>query len=157
MDLSASWDYIKSVADQRLEHNRTQYHVLDYGTDIELLGAAGELVARRTLDLPEVLQIYLDGGIDFVWGGNMVDVKTTKATRFVDFRFLQWPEKKPIVAEIVVMTVVNLRRKRGYFLGWATREDIEAAPINRARKFPCHEIPLTKLRPLVTLLPLEYR
>ena len=43
MDLSGSWLYIERIARSRLAHNKSRYHVSEYGDGIETLGVAGEL------------------------------------------------------------------------------------------------------------------
>ena len=53
MDLSKSWPYIVKVAERRLQNNVTERQVWEYGDDIEIMGAAGELAALRELGLPE--------------------------------------------------------------------------------------------------------
>lgn len=147
MDLSASWDYIADIARRRLEHNQTGRHVSDYGPEIEVLGAAGELAARRFLGLDERLHENFDGGADLRWYGRRVDVKATHLTPRVHYRFLQWPEWKPVIADIVLMAVVDMRTRTATILGYANRTEVLEAPINPERAYPCHEIPITALHP----------
>lgn len=147
MNLAASWEYILSIAKQRLEHNRTSRHVDDFGPDIETLGAAGELAARRFLGLPENLHTNFDNGADLVWNSYKVDVKATRLTHSFRFRFLQWPEWKPVKADIILLTAVNMDEKSATVVGWTTRPEIQNAPVNNERFIPCHEIPITDLRP----------
>ena len=64
MDLSGSWDYIREIARSRLAHNKTSHHVSEFGEGIELIGVAGEIVARRFLGLPETIHQRFDGGVD---------------------------------------------------------------------------------------------
>ena len=101
MDLKASWPYIVEVVRQRLAHNKTEYHISDYGTDIEILGAAGELAARRFLGVSEILHTEFDGGTDIYWNGIRIDVKATHLTPKVNHRYLQYPERKSVKADMV--------------------------------------------------------
>ena len=107
MDLNGSWQYFESIARNRLAHNKTKRHVSMYGEGIETIGAAGELAARRFLGLEEKLHQGFDGGHDFVFAGMSVDVKATVLTPNIEYRFLQWPEKKPIRCQIILMTAVD--------------------------------------------------
>jgi hypothetical protein len=145
MDLSKDWEYIEGISEKRLGHNKTDRHVSRYGTAIEILGAAGELAARRFLGLPEGLHDQFDGGVDFVWRGYLVDVKTTKLTPKLNHRFLQWREDKELKADIVLFAAVDLQPKKATVVGWAWADEVREAPINLERDFPCHEIPATEL------------
>ena len=147
MDLSGSWKYIADVSRSRLSHNKTSHHVSEYGDGIELIGVAGEIVARRFLGLPEQLHDGFDGGVDLVFGGMKVDVKATILTPNIAHRFLQWPETKRIKADIILLTAIDPITQTGTVLGYANRSDILNAEINRDRFQPCYEIPVRKLRP----------
>ncbi|MGW8177928.1 MAG: hypothetical protein ACWGQW_03925 [bacterium] len=147
MDLSPDWNMITKAAEQRLKNNKTIFHIDKYGTDIEVLGAAGEIAARRFLGLPETLHLTKDNGVDLVWRGWTVDVKCTHMTKYLHHRYLQWPHYKPIKADIILMTAVNLKWKKGTVIGFALRHELAAAPINPKRDIPCREILVTKLHP----------
>lgn len=155
MDLSSSWAYLRGVAAERLSHNKTSRHIDRYGEEIELLGAAGELAARRFLKLPTSLHRVFDGGADFIWKGWRVDVKATRLTPRLEFRYLQWPETKPIRADLVLLTAVNVATQAAVVVGWATADQVAAAPVNPERDYPCHEIPVPSLRPPSELLTIE--
>lgn len=157
MDLSGHWSYLEYIAEKRLEKNKTSRHVYDYGPEIELMGAAGELAARRILGQSTKLHATFDGGADLMWRGYRVDVKTTKLTPKLNFRNLQWPKGKPIRADIVLMMAVSLRDKEATAVGWLTADKVRAAPINCDRAYPCHEIPVTKLEPIWSLYVVEKR
>jgi hypothetical protein len=157
MDLTGSWRYVQEIARQRLEHNITKRHVSDYGTGIELLGAAGELAARRFLGLDEHLHTHLDDGVDIRWRGHTIDVKTTHLTPKIEYRFLQWTKDKPVVADLVLMAAVNLRTKQATILGYTEKNNIMRAPINYTRDYPCHEVPVRDLKPAWELLVLDSR
>lgn len=155
MDLTGSWRYVQEIARERLEHNKTKRHVSDYGTAIELLGAAGELAARRFLGLDEHLHTQLDNGVDIRWRGYTIDVKSTHLTPKIEHRYLQWPQSKPIIAELIVMTAVNLRTKQAVVLGYTEKPIITKAPINYERDYPCHEVPVRDLNPAWELLVID--
>ena len=151
IDLSRDWPYILRVAELRLAHNQTERHISQYGDSIEIRGAAGEFAARRFFGLPETLHTEFDGGIDLRLGEKSVDVKTTKLVDYIDKLHLQWPYLKPFVAEIVVLAAVDIDSQTAEMIGWATKEEMEAAPVNPNRRDPCHEIKVTKLRPIQEL------
>lgn len=149
MNLRDKWEYIEYIARERLKNNITERHVeLE---DIEILGAAGELAARRYFKLPETLHVNFDSGADLYLQEWPIDVKTTHLTKFIKHRFLQWPEYKRVKAPIIVMVGVNLKRKTARLLGYATKEEIMGAPINPERDIPCHEIPVPDLHDIVDL------
>lgn len=156
MNLAPKWDYILKSAKTRLQNNKTIYHIDKYGTDIEVLGAAGEIAARRFLGLPEKLHLEKDNGIDLYWRGWKVDVKATHMTKYLHHRYLQWPHYKPVKADIVFMTAVHLGWKRATVVGFAMRHEIKAAPINPKRDVPCHEILTTNLHPAWMLHVLKF-
>ncbi len=157
MDLSGSWDYIQWVACERLKHNKTSHHVSVFGPEIETLGAAGELAARRFFGLNEELHTRFDGGTDFLLEGMHIDVKTTVLTRRIQRRFLQWPHWKPVKADLVLMTAVNPDRKIAVVIGYATKSEILHAPVNSLRAYPCNEIPVQELHPASDLLTIAHR
>ncbi len=157
MDLSGAWDYIQWVACERLKHNKTCHHVSVFGPEIETLGAAGELAARRFFGLNEELHTRFDGGTDFLLEGLHIDVKTTVLTRRIQRRFLQWPHWKPVKADLVLMTAVNPDRKTAVVIGYATKAEILKAPVNVLRAYPCYEIAVQELHPASDLLTLQHR
>lgn len=156
MDLSGSWAYLEEVASHRLENNKTAWHVSRYGPDIELLGAAGELAARRYLGLPEILNEHFDGGFDLFYKGYSIDVKATHLTPRLAFRSLQWPEWKPIRADIILMTAVDLKEMIAAMVGYAYKLEVLEAPINKERDIPCHEISAVLLHPTWELIARVY-
>lgn len=151
MNLGGSWDYITSVAQSRLAHNKTSRHVSDYGDNIEVIGAAGELLARRYFGLEEKLHDGFDGGHDFLYAGKTVDVKATILTPQIQHRYLQWPTWKRIKAEIILLTAVDPLTRQGIVIGWATGDEILRAKINNERSTPCYEIPIPALHPVYEL------
>ena len=147
MDLSGSWEYIEGIARSRLAHNKTSHHVSDYGDEIEVLGAAGEICARRFLGLPETLHDEFDDGVDFSFAGHSVDVKSTVLTPKIAYRFLQWPRWKEMKADIILLAAVDVKARYGTVIGWAYGREILAAPVNNSRPTPCHEIRVKDLHP----------
>lgn len=155
MDLSPKWDYVLATAAERLDHNKTARHVARYGTDIEVLGVAGEIAARRFLGLSENLHTHFDGGGDLVWRGWLIDVKATRLTPRLEYRFLQWPASKPVKTEIVLLTAVDINNRLATVVGMAYAKDVHEAPVNSTRDYPCHEIPVRNLRPIWELFTLD--
>jgi len=145
MDLREKWDYIEDIAKQRLAHNKTSRHIDN--DDIEVIGAAGEIAARRFLGLPEVLHTEFDYGKDLIFREQGVDVKATVMTPYLEHRFLQWPDWKAVKADIILLTAIDKTAMYATVIGYATREEVLAAPVNKERKWPCHEIPVADLHP----------
>lgn len=157
MNLASKWPYIQAVAKDRLATNKTPYHIDKYGDEIEVLGAAGEIAARRFLGLPEKLHKGLDNGIDLYWRGWKVDVKATHMTKYLHHRYLQWPHFKPVKADLILMTAVNLKWKKATVIGFAMRHEILAATINTSRDIPCHEILTENLHPAWKMNVMRYK
>ena len=145
MDLSSIWDYVERVAAARLKNNKTSRHI--EGENIELMGVAGELAARRFLGLSEELHVQFDDGKDLMYRDQRVDVKATVMTPYLEHRFLQWPEWKPVRADIILLTAVDKDNMVATVIGYATKEEILEAKVNNKRKWPCHEIPVQELHP----------
>ena len=152
MDLSGSWTQIQSVAKNRLAHNKTVFHVSDYGDGIEVLGAAGEVCARRFFGLPETLHEEFDNGCDLVFAGKKIDVKTTVLTPKLNYRYLQWPQTKRIKADIVLMTAVDPISMQAVVVGYATKAEVKLAAVNNGRAYPCREISVVDLHPPYELI-----
>jgi len=155
MDLSGSWNYIEKMARSRLANNKTERHVSEYGEGIEVMGVAGEILARRCLGLNETVHKHFDGGYDFTFAGKKIDVKATHLTPRVSCRFLQWPLRKRIKADVILMTAVDMVMKQGIVLGWVTEAEMMRSPINRSRAEPCHEVPVPDLHPVYELIALH--
>jgi hypothetical protein len=158
MNLGGSWRYILRTAKDRLAHNKTSHHVSQFGDTLEVLGAAGELAARRLLGLPEGLHTGFDGGKDLVYRGWDIDVKTTRLAHNLIERCFRWSLAKVVRADICLVMAVDLESQRAVALGWCYRAAVERAPINHEKN--CHELPIVELRPfwqLVVIDPKEER
>ena len=154
MNLSGEWGYIQHVADQRRSYNQTPRHVpVAY---LEVIGAAGELAARRLFGMPEELHIHFDHGKDFVWNGVSVDVKATILTSRLRYRYLQWPREKRVKASIILMVAVDIDHKLAVPVGYATKDEVQKAPINWERQEPCREISTENLHPVWELFSNRY-
>ena len=148
MNLSGDWPYIENVAaDRYRNHRHRKHHVSRFGRSIEIAGAAGELAARRYLGLPENLHTDLDGGVDLIWRGQKVDVKTTKLHGRTREMFLQWPKGKPVKCDLVLVVGLDRHTKDAVVMGYTEAKNIKHAPINESRPIPCHEYPFTQLTP----------
>jgi len=156
MDLSGDWRYLNNIAKKRLNNNWTSRQVTKY-KNLEILGAAGELAARRYLGLPEKIHTNFDGGADLFWRDRKVDVKATNLTKHFQYRFLQWPIDKPIEADIILMTVVSIKEKQACVIGFAYKNEVLKSKINHTRHYPCREIALTDLHPAWELFTLSQR
>ena len=67
-------------------------------------------------------------------------MKTTQLTPRLEYRYLQLATTKAIKADVVLLAAVDIVGKQGTVVGWATREEVLQAPVNRERHNPCHEI-----------------
>lgn len=152
MDLSGSWSSIQNTAKSRLCHNKTVFHISDYGEGIEVIGAAGEVAARRFFGLSETLHTGFDHGCDMVFAQKRIDVKATILTPKLNHRFLQWPQSKRVKAEIILLTAVDPISMQAVVVGYATKAEIELALINETRAYPCREISVMKLHPPYELI-----
>jgi hypothetical protein len=157
MDLAPQWQYLENIAAERLKNNQTKHHKSEYGTYIELIGAAGELAARRFFQLPEELHTHLDGGTDMWFKDMRIDIKATLWTPKLQHRNLQWPIDKVLKADVVLLTAVNINEKAAIMVGYALPHDIGRAPVNTERDYACYEIPIPRLRKASNLLFAECR
>jgi hypothetical protein len=148
MDLGSDWPYIQRIAAERLRHNKTTHHRANYGTEIEVMGAAGELAARRYLGLDEELGTHFDGGVDLSLHGVTVDVKSTRPYS----KWLQVAYYKRVAADIILMMAVNLKRQTARPFGFAWREEILGAPLDLRMDDTCHRIPVEELHSVQELL-----
>lgn len=155
MNLAQSWPYLEQVAAHRLANNKTEHHVNQFGEYIELIGAAGELAARRFLQLEEDLHEHFDGGADIRYRDIRIDVKATVWTPRLMHRYLQWPIWKPVKADVILFTAVNIEQKSAIVVGYALRHEVNRAPVNKERAIPCYEIPVPRLRKASRLLFVE--
>jgi hypothetical protein len=154
MDIRWYAEYILDIAAQRLGFNRTRYHVEN--TYFEQIGAAAEMAARIFLGLPAELHVHFDGGVDMRYLGWAIDIKATKLTPNIQYRYLQWQKDKPIKADIIWQWGVDLVNWRALPTGWAYASELFAAPINQGRDRPCHEIAVPDLHPIYELYSLQH-
>ena len=155
MNLTAQWSYIEQVAADRLENNKTEHHVSEYGPEIELIGAAGELAAHRFFQLPEELHTHFDHGADLIYKSIRIDVKATAWTPRILRRHMQWPTWKRIKADVILLTAVSIEEKSAIMIGYALPYEIMRAPVNTERFLACHEIPIQHLHKASQLLFVE--
>jgi hypothetical protein len=151
MNLRSDWPYIQQIAAERLRNNKTPRHRAKYGTEIEIIGAAGELAARRFLGLSEQLGTTFDGGIDLSLHGLTIDVKSTKPWS----KWLQLAYYKRVAADVLLMMSVNVKKKTAIPRGFAWREEILAAPIDISVDDACHRIHIDELHPIHELLEID--
>ena len=151
MNLRSDWPYIQHVAAERLRNNITPRHRAKYGTEIEVIGAAGELAARRFLGLSEKLGTTFDGGIDLSLHGLTIDVKSTKPYSL----WLQLAYYKRVAADVLLMMSVNVKRQTVIPRGFAWREEILAAPLDISQDDACHRIHIDELHPIHELLEID--
>jgi len=146
-----SRNYSDGTAHARLDHNITEWHVSDYGDKLEIMGAAAELAARILLGLDQKLHVHFDGGVDFLYHGWRVDVKSTELHPDMRRHNLQWPEIKEMRCDIVMVMVVDLAHNDVYAVGWAWAAEILGKPVNHYRPRPCREVPYKELHAIKDL------
>jgi len=156
MDLTKYWPYVTDVASRRLRNNRTPRHVDDYGEQLEIIGAAGELAARIFLGAPLEMAVNFDNGVDIRYAGTTIDVKATSLTPGIARKYLQWPLGKIIKADIIILTAVNRAEMHAAVIGYATKVEVRLAPVNSDRSRPCMEIPVSALHPVWELIAKEH-
>jgi hypothetical protein len=152
MNLRDDWDYILKKAQERYSKVRTQWHVNRYGNRLEIMGAAGEVAARRLLRLERDLHVGFDGGIDFMWRGKKVDVKATRKYPHVECTALQWPLTRQINADLIILVLVDAENKEADIVGYITKAELENARTNLSASIPCLEVPTTKFHCIYELL-----
>jgi hypothetical protein len=153
MDIRQYAGYILDIASQRLRFNCTRWHVPS--TYYEQIGAAAELAARIFLGLSLELHVHFDGGTDLRYMGWAIDIKATRLTRGIGYRYLQWLQGKPIRSDIIWQWAVDLEHWSAFPTGWAYADEMAAAPINYGRERPCHEIAVPDLHPIYELYSLQ--
>jgi len=144
MNLTNRWEYILKVAEKRLENNITEMHLYGYGDELEILGVAGEIAARRFFQLPEEVHEGFDHGVDMTYNGYDIDVKSSHIKKHKK-KILQWPIWKWVKADIIVYVGINPKTKYARVMGYVPGSEILKAPINHTRPIPCHEIPVEEL------------
>lgn len=97
-------------------------------------GLYGEIAFARWAGLERVVAvqgILTDGGVDFADGQVSIDVKATAArgTWHVGKAHLLRPRSYNLKADVYVLIVLDEPRRRARFAGWATRAELEAAPV----------------------------
>ena len=147
MNLRSDWPYIQQIAAERLRNNKTPRHRAKYGTEIEVMGAAGELAARRFLGLPEILGTTFDGGVDLSTHGITVDVKSTKPWS----KWLQVAYYKRVSADVILMMSVDMNKREVVPFGFAWRQEIFSAPLDLRMDDACHRIHISDLHDIEDL------
>jgi hypothetical protein len=145
MNLQSDWAYILEVAERRLKYNKTPRHIASEKGRLEIIGAAGEVAARRFLGLPERLHNHFDGGVDLNWRGYRIDVKSTAISHYLGKQYLQYPEYRWIKSDLLLMMGIDLDRQEATVIGFAWKDEVKRAPVNYERMIPCHEIPIPSL------------
>lgn len=111
----------------------------NFTTDRHLLGFIGEALVAAEAGLvydPADKPIY-DGGCDFP----QTDVKATVPRG----RFLMRLVAQPLRADFYVLVIVDVSRRRAAVAGYATRREVEAAPVHEFGFGATRCIPMTEL------------
>lgn len=132
------------------------------------IGVAGELIFARKFGLPEdpTKRIGADRGWDFVAeDGRTIDVKATAYkgktgdTGDPSMRVGLFADKGQVVADVYVLVYVDdVDKAAGRILGWATKDEMLAAPLRSTRKpgvdyaLEGHWLHRSKLRGITSLV-----
>lgn len=147
----ADFQLAQRLATKRTARNKAYGGAISLSSraDFDLIGLCGEIAFARLFNLPVDSSEKADGGKDFTCPLTLLDIKTNRNA----FNLLVEQDKLPTasaqtfaLAEYLDTGIVN-------FLGWATRQEVEAAP---CRAFVVngpinHYIHAAKLRPFSTL------
>lgn len=152
MNLGADWAYINKIAQERYAGVKTKWSVVKYGDKLEIMGAAGEIAVRRLLRIDPRLHVGMDDGVDIIWRGHTIDVKTTTKFPRVELTMLRWPLTKSVKADIIVLVLFNEKEKEADIVGYIPGSEVTKGTINNKVDIPCYEIPATKFRCIYNLL-----
>lgn len=118
---------IKKMAKQRHEIKKGRSYYKQLG-DIEfnphLLGLLGELTFSIITGLPidEKLKRNGDGGVDFIYQGVPINVKTTRWKSGLPM--LEFEKKYNNFDGVYVYIMVDEERKKGRIIGWIDRDEM---------------------------------
>ena len=147
-------DYKKIARERNKIHDgrrkATEKQIID---EADLIGviAEGEFAQKYGLPFNDSILVEGDGKVDFVLAdGRTIDIKAT--TR--PYGKLLYPVRKDILVDVFVLAIVNLEKETARFAGWATKEELIAAPIvNYGYRYgAAYALTQPKLRPMGELL-----
>lgn len=156
-----TWAELKAFADAIDEDKKDSSSSHRYGENTMWAGAVAERVFSVTYGLLMNMNVYAkrgDSGIDFILpSSETVDVKGTKWTDCSSYgphllQHLNVPRSKK--ADIYVLGSADLENQRGRLIGWATRGELDIAPIDDYHYGPRRGIHWESLRDMDTF-PLE--
>lgn len=121
--------YIKQINSFAQRGNHREFGAYDFRD-----GVYGEIAFAGWAGIERVVAeqgVLTDGGVDFTDGSVRIDVKATAArgTWHVGKAHLLRPAGFHLKADVYVLLVLDGGRRRARFAGWATRDELEAAPI----------------------------
>lgn len=125
-----SFEEIKRIAAERqaqkASYASTKRWSGKYSTD--LLGVYGEAIVSELIGLPIDVSLRANGdpGYDFVKDGVKYDVKATKYE--LGCHLLEFVEKE-LVADFYILVYVNIQKRLGRVLGWASKTELYHAEI----------------------------
>lgn len=145
-NFAAHWARIEKVAQRMSRRGDRLGH--RWNPQCNLIGLAGEVVYRMHVGMPVEIDATVDGGED-VPGLNVKAV-------YAHFRkrILMLHQDKPRSPRLgYVLAAVNLDRREGELVGWATTQEMRSAPLQRFRggQGPTHCIDDVDLRPIWSL------
>lgn len=127
VSLAKHWNSLQRKAAERNSMHPGAGTVFDAGpVAVHLKGLCGEKVVSVVSNLPLDEGLYYGGddGCDFVVNGSRVDVKTSTYLRSPDLKINcdvdHW-------ADLYILVVLDMPRKRARLAGWASQEQVKAA------------------------------
>ncbi|NAL77289.1 hypothetical protein DYY65_03430 [Nitrososphaera sp. AFS] len=120
--MSPYWNVLEAASELRDNQKRGFASSRYWNDKGHFIGLLGEMVyaIKTGQEINLDLIIYGDGGIDF----RDVDVKSSPYWRSP---YLLIPVGKPMRVNNYVLVGIDIPNKRGYIIGWATKEDILVA------------------------------
>ena len=138
--LSGGWDKLKEVAKRREDQKGGFRSTRNWAKEsTHLLGLLGEAVVCHVCGVKMNLGLDINGddGYDIVLGGLTWDVKTS--TYWSSPHLRENPERVG-KCDGYILVAIDLKRKRGRMVGWATKAEVLAAPTRDYGYGPRHSL-----------------
>lgn len=125
--LRDSWDFLAKRAAERDAQKKSYASTRNWSAhSTHFLGLLGERVVELVTGLPMDLTLRAggDAGRDFSYAGNRFEVRATQYAH--DPHLKQRPDSK-FWADYYILVAVDMPRRRGRIVGWATQAEVRAA------------------------------
>src|SRR5687768_17027697 len=147
-------NYRELAAQRTRQHDgrRTTEQVAVYD-NADLVGviAEGEFAKKYGFPLKDVRSDKRDPGWDFILDGRKIDIKAT--ARPDGNLLVPTAAKRPIVADIYVLAIVNVGNETAEFVGWMDQKSVRLCPIRKVtnNSYPVYFVERSKLFPMEEL------